>query len=161
MNKPITNFSVGLKAMIINKDHKVLISKRSNKVAKAGFYDLPGGRMILGETLRTGLAREIYEEVGLKLEKVFAPLAITTFIRDVDQSNQIVRIIFPCYTSGDVKTDGDEVCDFLWINPEDCKQYQFADEDFISAFERIKDINFSSEDYLGLGALNDSLKILK
>ncbi len=161
MRNKITNFSVGLKALIINDKNEVLITRRARHIGKGGFWDIPGGRMGLGETLRTALCREIKEETGLEITKVLAPVVITTFIRDVDLSNQIVRIMFPCLASGDIKLDPAEIMDYKWISPKDYPNYAFVDENFSLALAKLGELDKNTDDFLGVGALKDSLALLK
>jgi len=161
MQTAITTFTVGLKALIMNDKQQFLIIQRAKNITKGGLYDLPGGRMHLGETLRTALTREVKEEVGLTLEKIFNPICITTFVRDVDKSNQIVRVLFPCLASGKIELDSLEVSDYLWINQQDASNYQFPDENFLDALTRIKPSDFKNADTLGKGALIDSLDFLE
>ena len=57
------------KAVIIDKDGKVLMLKRSNYTKKySGEWDLPGGHVRVGENLNDGLVREVKEETGLDIE---------------------------------------------------------------------------------------------
>ena len=48
-NENIYSFSIGLKALIQDDNGKLLIIKRSPKIAKPNLYDFPGGRMRVGE----------------------------------------------------------------------------------------------------------------
>lgn len=55
--------SVGLAALIFDKDGKVLIEQRSDN----GKYCIPGGSIDLNETVIDGVKREVYEETGLEI----------------------------------------------------------------------------------------------
>jgi 8-oxo-dGTP diphosphatase len=161
MQNTITNFSIGLKAMIINDKGKILIIKRAANIGKGGLYDFPGGRMNLGETLRTALAREVFEEVGLKVDKVLAPIAVTTFIRNNDHSNQIVRITFPCLASGNIHIGENEVAQYKWIKQKDYINYEFIDENFTLAFSRAVNLDINgASDFIEGGALQSSMQYL-
>lgn len=48
------------------KDNKVLLIKKSRGPYE-GMYDLPGGRIEIGETMEEGLKREFIEEVGCEV----------------------------------------------------------------------------------------------
>jgi len=56
------------KAIIVDKNKKVLLLKRSNYLEKyANEWDLPGGHLKEGENLIQGLKRETREETGLAI----------------------------------------------------------------------------------------------
>ena len=58
-----------VKVVIIDKNNKVLMLKRSSYVKKfAKEWDLPGGHIKKGEKLQDGLAREVEEETGVVLD---------------------------------------------------------------------------------------------
>jgi 8-oxo-dGTP diphosphatase len=55
---------MGVGAVILTDDGRVVLVKRGQEPL-AGEWSLPGGVLELGETLETGVAREIREETGL------------------------------------------------------------------------------------------------
>jgi len=87
------NFRIAVKAFIVDDNKLLLIKRRSNDVHKPGEWDIPGGRLELGEDPRDGVKREAMEEVGLPIEPVL-PVAINHFTRDDGQL--ITMIIFVC-----------------------------------------------------------------
>ncbi len=58
---------VGIAALFI-KDNHVLLLRRSASIYLSGTYCLPGGHVDGKETLRQAIAREVQEEVGLKIK---------------------------------------------------------------------------------------------
>ena len=54
---------VGVGAVVLEAGKVVLVRRRYEPLA--GQWSLPGGTLELGETLETGVAREIREEIGL------------------------------------------------------------------------------------------------
>lgn len=54
-------FRMSIKCLIKNKDGMVLVVKESGRT----WWDLPGGGMDHGETIKEAMARELYEEVSL------------------------------------------------------------------------------------------------
>ncbi len=58
--------SVGL--ILVNDDKKILLLKRA-KDPRKGIWDIPGGFIDKGETLEGSVKREIFEELGITLEK--------------------------------------------------------------------------------------------
>ena len=56
---------VGVKALIV-QDNKLLLIKYENR--KGVHYNLPGGGIRRGESIRKCLKREVYEETGCKVD---------------------------------------------------------------------------------------------
>src|SRR5690242_1955170 len=89
----MTNFRIAVKAFIIKDDKLLLLKRRSNDVHKPGDWDIPGGRLELGEDPFLGLKRETKEETGLDIT-IQRPLDIHHFTRDDGQI--ITMLIFLC-----------------------------------------------------------------
>ena len=86
-------FAIAVKSFIV-KDNKLLILRRSlDAPHKPGAWDIPGGRLDVGENPYAGLKRETLEETGIDIE-VLHPLNIHHFVRDDGQ--QITMLIFLC-----------------------------------------------------------------
>jgi 8-oxo-dGTP diphosphatase len=64
---PDSFFRVTVKGVYI-QDGKILLIKESGKLS--GRWELPGGGLDFGESIKEGLEREIKEETGLKLRKL-------------------------------------------------------------------------------------------
>jgi 8-oxo-dGTP pyrophosphatase MutT (NUDIX family) len=65
MNSREDSFHLGVKALIRNREGKVLLLEKERR-SKQTYWDLPGGRLQRGETALEALQREVEEEVGLK-----------------------------------------------------------------------------------------------
>lgn len=55
-------------AVIENREGKILIDRRPEHGLLGGLWEFPGGKRETGETLRGALAREIREEMGVRIE---------------------------------------------------------------------------------------------
>jgi 8-oxo-dGTP pyrophosphatase MutT (NUDIX family) len=56
------------KIVLVDDENRVLFLKRTQYVDKfAGEWDLPGGHVHIGESLKDGLKREVEEETGLEI----------------------------------------------------------------------------------------------
>ena len=114
---------VAMKGLIVS-DGKFLFLKQ--KVVDNFFWDLPGGRIIYGESPEECLRREIFEETKLNV-KIIKPIGVWSFFRNSDK-DQVVCFVFLCNKeSGDVRTDGNpdtteitESCH--WFNKEEFLQ---------------------------------------
>jgi 8-oxo-dGTP pyrophosphatase MutT (NUDIX family) len=60
--------SIGV-VLILKRDELVLLQKRINTSWMDGFYGLIGGGLEHGETVTHALAREAYEELGIKINE--------------------------------------------------------------------------------------------
>lgn len=68
-------YALAAKAIIINLDKKILISKRSqSKKKNAGLWEINGGVCLAGESSLQGILREMKEELGVDLSKYKAIL---------------------------------------------------------------------------------------
>ena len=71
MQKGVDYIGVGVGAAIINKEGKLFITKRGPKAKnERGKWEIPGGSVEFGETLREAVVREINEENGFDIEVV-------------------------------------------------------------------------------------------
>lgn len=52
-------FQIGIKALIQNDEHQILLLKSKD------YWDIPGGRMDQGEDITAALLRELHEEIGI------------------------------------------------------------------------------------------------
>ena len=135
------NTAIAVKGFILNdKQEVLLIKRRENDVHAAGKWEIPGGRLDLGENPFTGLQREVQEEVGLEIENL-VPLKVDYFTRDDGQI--ITMIIFLCRKiSGDVRLS-EEHCDFTWnkgssVRDTICKEFHSVVDNYEKYFLDLK-----------------------
>jgi 8-oxo-dGTP diphosphatase len=120
-------FRVAAKAFIVKDGKLFMMKRRANDPHKPGKWDIPGGRLELGESPYDGLPREVKEETGNRVE-IGMPLDVRHFVRDDGQ--QITLIIFLCkfqdeeiviseehqeYTWFDIDSDKDKIPEFFQI----------------------------------------------
>ena len=107
------------KVVLINKDDKVLILKRSGRIISEESpweWDLPGGQVEKGETLDATLDREAWEETSLDLGKATNIYAddYTTFFVSYEWEGSIML--------------SKEHDDYAWIEPEDITNYYIGEK---------------------------------
>ena len=113
-------FRLAAKSFIISDAGKLLIiRRRDNDVHKPGVWEIPGGRLELGEDPYLGLQREAREETGLDIEIVH-PLHVDHFTRDDGQ--KITMLIFLCRPRSERVVLSPEHTAYEWIAPEDAAQ---------------------------------------
>jgi 8-oxo-dGTP diphosphatase len=56
-------------AVIVNADQQqIFISRRADHLHQGGFWEFPGGKVETGESAESALARELFEELDIRVE---------------------------------------------------------------------------------------------
>ena len=92
-NQQEVGFGIALRAAIFHHGKILLLLRSRPSKGEHGFWELPGGRMNLGECYEDAVKREVFEETGLKIS-VGRPLNVFDAKRDAD--TQVVGITFLC-----------------------------------------------------------------
>jgi 8-oxo-dGTP diphosphatase len=107
---------------IIRKGDKILLIKKSDKVdIYPGRWDLPGGRLDLGETWNQGLTREVREETGLKIKLIRE-------VRDWENKkwDTIGKTVLCEYVTGEVRLSWEHT-EYRWMVPDDVFKGDFPE----------------------------------
>ena len=113
------SFRISTKSFIVDKDNRLLILKRSeDDVHKPSIWEIPGGRLELGENPIEGLIRETKEETDLDID-VFEPLAIKHFTRQDKQ--KITMIVFLCKALKSPVLLSQEHTHYEWVDVKNAK----------------------------------------
>ena len=131
-------FIIGVQAVILNSQKQILISQRSELKEKAPLkWECNGGALLSGEDAVDGIVREIYEELGIKLDKDKA-----IYLKTEKNAHRFKEIyLFEKDVSiDDIKFADGEVIAAKWVNIEE----------FIRMFnsgEIVDNVDFCEEDY--------------
>ena len=132
------DFRVAVKTFIVDDEDRVLIIKRRlDDCHYPGIYEIPGGRLELGENIFTGAKRETKEETGLDIEILY-PLDVHHFTRQDNQ--EITSISFLCRAlSRDVELSEEHI-DHSWEPVNTCrdklhKLYHKEVDNYIAFFQ--------------------------
>ncbi len=111
-------------AAVIEREGKVLIARRRQETGYGGFWEFPGGRLEKGETPEKAVAREIAEELGVRIR-------VGGLLRAVTYQSQNLSIELLAYrasiVSGELKlTDHDEI---RWVIPSELEEAEFTEPD--------------------------------
>lgn len=120
MTKEDLNIEVGVGAVIIDDDGKLLLAKRGKNVSvHVGLWESPGGGVDFGETFADAAKREAKEELGVEVETI-AMLGLVEYIKPED-GKHIVGPAFVCkITSGTPKICEPDKCDEIgWFTIEE------------------------------------------
>jgi len=117
---------VGVGAVIVQDGKVVLVKRRFEPLE--GQWSLPGGRLELGETLEAGLAREMLEETGLRVE--VGPV-VDVFDRILLDTERRVRyhyvlIDYLCRPIGGALAHGSDVAAAEFVDPDDLERYRLT-----------------------------------
>ena len=117
---------ISTKAFIFHQN-KVLILREADAYedgCNAGTYEIPGGRIELGECFDAGLLREIEEETGLNSLVVGKPFFIGEYRPVIrDEQWQVVAIYFECLTETDKVVLSKDHDSYEWIDPRDYENF--------------------------------------
>jgi ADP-ribose pyrophosphatase YjhB (NUDIX family) len=120
---------VGIGAVIVGRDGRVVLVKRSHEPL-AGQWSLPGGTLDVGETLEAGVAREVLEETGLVVD--VGP-AVEVFDRILlDETGRVhyhfVLIDYICTPVGGALAAGSDVTEVALADPHDLEPYRLTEK---------------------------------
>jgi nucleoside triphosphatase len=105
-------------ALVVNEKGEVLIVRSSKWKNK---HTVPGGHIELGERAEDAIRREVKEETGLDVEPVRLLLVQQAiYPKDYHKHEHFVLMDCICRAkSSQVKLDGRELQEYVWINPKD------------------------------------------
>lgn len=109
------NPSAATAAFIINEHEELLVERRANDPGK-GTLDLPGGFSDCYETAEEGIAREIEEETGLRIEKADYLFSLPNIYPYSGVEIHTLDLFFRCsIDSRQSPRPADDAAECLWI----------------------------------------------
>jgi NAD+ diphosphatase len=134
------NTATAVCAIIVNGEGNLLVTRRANDPQK-GAWDLPGGFVDPGETAEQALAREIKEELGLKLISARYLGSEPNIYPYKGRCYRTVDLAFACTVDNpDYARPFDDVAGLLFADPQTLDLSQFG-------FDSIRRI---CENYFGI-----------
>ena len=115
---------INVAAAIITKDNKYFIAKRNKNKHLGGFYEFPGGKQDVNETLQETVIREIKEELDVHVS-VGNKLGEEHY--EDEKINVHLHYFFCTIVSGNIVLKEHE--DSAWVSKEEFKNYEFAEGD--------------------------------
>lgn len=113
---------------VIVIDGKILMIKRKNE-PESGKWTVPGGAINIGERIKDGLKREIYEETGLYVDVKKLLDVMEKIVKDNQGKIKYHYVIadYLCeYVSGDIKASSDAL-EVRLISPDDIDKFELCD----------------------------------
>lgn len=119
-------------------NNKLLLTQRSLKKSHPGEWEVPGGCSQEGETSENTLIREVYEEIGIKLNKDNYEFLNTQIYKkqfvDIYKGNLSIDV-------SDIKIQEDEVSAFKLVTKKEFIEMSNNNQIVKSVYERYKIIN--------------------
>jgi ADP-ribose pyrophosphatase YjhB (NUDIX family) len=120
-------FRISMKAVITNSKGEVLTVKETGRT----WWDLPGGGMDHDEDIKSALARELYEEVGMMSDFHYRVIAAEDPMYLINAKVWQVRLIF-AVTPNDMNfTAGEDADEIAFINPKQFRDAEHSAEKMI------------------------------
>ncbi|CAK1725719.1 8-oxo-dGTP diphosphatase [Vibrio crassostreae] len=118
--------------IIFNQDKsQVFITKRPDDKHKGGFWEFPGGKVEVGETIEQAMTRELDEEIGIKVteQSLFEHL-------EFDYTDKSLKFDFILVTDFEEQPYGKEGQQGEWVSLESLNQYTFPEAN-VPILERV------------------------
>jgi len=115
---------LAVRAIITDKDGKVLILKRANTIQGDGKWCLPGGNIEYGQTAAEAMANEIKQETSLISNDIKFLFYLENLPSDASELHYI-SLVFICSTEGNLQLNY-ESSESAWIKPGEIQNYNFA-----------------------------------
>ena len=131
-------YIIGVQAIIINSNGKILISQRAdNKKILPSKWECNGGAVSSGENLLDALERELMEELGIQIDKDKA-----RFLKTAKNENVFKEIfVFKMDISiDDISFKDKEAKDAKWVSIDEFTK-------MFESGEIVYNVNFNKDDY--------------
>ena len=118
------SFHVGVHTLILNKQNKILITKRSKHENYFPLvWDIPGGSIDMGEAVEDALVREVKEETNIVIIPI-KPIYVYSDLTWIP-GRQLIQIVYKStYESGDIILDPKEHDEYQWVKYDDIGKFK-------------------------------------
>lgn len=124
--EPTLPLVVVVACALIDADGRVLIARRPEGKAMAGLWEFPGGKLEPGERPEDALARELHEELGIRVTHAcLAPFVFTSHGYD---SFHLLMPLYLCRRWEGVITNRHHAA-LKWVRPSDLRNYEMPPAD--------------------------------
>ena len=115
--------------VIVFRDKDVLLVKR-NKDPNKGFWSIPGGKQILGETLLEAAQRELLEETGVNVDRLLLVDVVDAIIPDIEGKIKYHYTLVDYmgqWQSGESRP-GDDAKEVSWVHQNELSSYSLLEK---------------------------------
>ncbi len=107
-------------AVVVDENGRILIARRPDHLHQGGLWEFPGGKIEPGETVPAALARELLEEVGIRVQMARPQIRIPYAYPDRRVLLDVWRVErFAGHAHG---VEGQPV---RWVEPDELPSYRF------------------------------------
>jgi 8-oxo-dGTP diphosphatase len=107
---------------VIKDGNKIYISKRADDLHQGGKWEFPGGKREKNESIEQALARELSEEIGIKVTKQSSFMLI-----EHDYGDKKVRLDVRLVEEFEGVASHQEGQQSQWVDIDNLSQYTFPD----------------------------------
>lgn len=117
-------------AVVVDSDARVLIARRHDHLHQGGLWEFPGGKVEAGEAVPQALARELQEELGIRVTQARPLIRIPYRYPDRSVLLDVWRV-----EKFEGEPHGVEGQPLRWVKPADLSHYEFpaANRPIVSA----------------------------
>ncbi len=117
-------------AVIRRADGCILLARRPEHLHQGGLWEFPGGKVEAGETVLAALARELHEELGIRVGRARPLLKVS---HDYPDKQVLLDVWEVTQFSGE--PHGAEGQPLVWVSPRQLPEYDFpaANQPIIAA----------------------------
>ena len=115
--------------VIVFRDKEVLLVQR-NKEPNKGQWSIPGGSQLLGETASEAAQRELLEETGVKVDRLFLVDVVDAIIPDVEGKIKYHYTLVDYmgqWQSGESRP-GDDAKEVRWVRLNQLSSYSLLEK---------------------------------
>ncbi len=129
---------VGVAGVVLDGERVLLI--RRGRAPGEGAWSLPGGALRVGELMAEGVAREVFEETGMRVRAVLQVGAVDRVVRDPDGRVQYHYVVLDwlCHVVGEetVPVAGGDAMEAAWVERVGLREMGGLDEVSVDMIER-------------------------
>ncbi len=112
------NTKIVITGILKDNDEFLIVKRNENDDLYPGSWEFPGGHLEIGETLKDGLKRELYEEIGFSEE--FDPIITHYYDEIKNKDNELshnleLDFIINVNKSSIKVVLSNEHCDYKWV----------------------------------------------
>lgn len=109
------------------KDGSVFLVQRPHHKEMGGLWEIPGGKIEVGETPEEALIRELKEELGIQVST--QDLTPLTFVSHAYEKFHLIMLVFLCKKWIGTITLHENQESFEWVQPAELNNYRMPDAD--------------------------------
>ncbi len=155
---------ITIKAVVIDNNNRVLLLKRAKHEINGGKWDLPGGTLEEGETIKEALKREVKEETGADIE-IGNIIKVSEFDKKHEEFNKRKSLRYLAYYNSGKISLSDEHKTYKWIDIDKAPQligtgdgYEEDKRDTIKSAKRIIEMETAFDKWTRVLADMENLK---